>query len=113
MAHRIIWKIVTGNDPAEQIDHKDGNCDNNAWQNLREASQPQNQWNTKVRSTNESGASNIFRLNTVRATSKKWRVKISHNGVREFIGDYHTFSEAISARNEAITKHRSPGFVRP
>lgn len=33
--HRIIWKMVTGEDPGDlQINHKDGDKLNNAWDNL-------------------------------------------------------------------------------
>lgn len=46
--HRIIWAIVTGAWPAEQIDHRDGNKTNNRWANLREATPAMNAQNLRV-----------------------------------------------------------------
>src|SRR5215831_15782353 len=37
--HRIIWKLVTGVEPPETLDHIDQNRKNNRWVNLRVATQ--------------------------------------------------------------------------
>src|SRR6185437_16179325 len=55
LEHRIIWKLVTGNDPVAEIDHANGVGDDNRWSNLREASRTQNAHNLKTPSTNTSG----------------------------------------------------------
>lgn len=36
MQHRVIWRLVTGDEPF-MVDHHDTNGLNNAWENLREA----------------------------------------------------------------------------
>lgn len=45
MAHRIIWKMQTGDEPRE-LDHKDRDGTNNRWTNLRVATRPENLWNS-------------------------------------------------------------------
>ena len=39
--HRIIWKLMTSQDPTHFIDHKNRNRSDNCWKNLREASDSQ------------------------------------------------------------------------
>ena len=47
MAHRIVFKMVSGNDPGKlQIDHIDRNKKNNSPSNLRLATNAQNKQNT-------------------------------------------------------------------
>ena len=111
-AHRIIWKMMTGEDAKQQIDHINGHCDDNRWINLREATALQNAWNKPMRSTNTSGHECISPLNTKRATSKKWRVTIGVNGKRLFVGDFYTKSEAIAEYNKMLGKLRDPLFRR-
>ena len=43
-AHRIIWKMFTGEDPTEDIDHIDGNRTNNKIENLQSVSHRENIW---------------------------------------------------------------------
>ena len=45
LAHRLIYKLMTGKDPVEVLDHKDGNRCNNRWENLRPATWQENNWN--------------------------------------------------------------------
>lgn len=40
--HRVIWKMVKGNDPVNVIDHIDGNPLNNDPKNLQDITQSQN-----------------------------------------------------------------------
>lgn len=45
MAHRVIWKMVTGEDPGDQIDHRNLDNVDNTWGNLRPADYASNSQN--------------------------------------------------------------------
>lgn len=110
--HRIVWKMMTNTDPVDQIDHIDGDPDNNRWGNLRASTQTQNTWNLKPRSNCTSGHSCIYPMNTKRAASKKFRVLMRFQGKQRLVGDYHTFNEAKAAYETAFAKYRDPSFKR-
>ena len=44
--HRVVWKLITGEDPENMIDHKDRDPSNNSWLNLRISNDSLNQGNT-------------------------------------------------------------------
>lgn len=46
LAHRIAWKLATGNDPVAEIDHKNRNRSDNRLDNLREATHSENACNS-------------------------------------------------------------------
>ena len=48
LAHRIIWKMETGEEPAD-IDHKNGDASNNKWKNLRGCTHMNNLQNRRTR----------------------------------------------------------------
>lgn len=49
LVHRVIWKMVYGADPLEDIDHIDGDPTNNTLSNLRMASKFENMRNARKR----------------------------------------------------------------
>lgn len=110
--HRVIWKMMTGEDPKEQIDHVNGVYDDNRWVNLREASQFQNAWNRATNKASETGLKCIHPLRTKRASSKKWRVKMRVDGRQKLVGDYVHLEEAIAARDAFLLTCRDPEFIR-
>ncbi len=55
LAHRVIWKLITGNDAHIGIDHIDGNKRNNEFSNLRLASKQQNAYNRGKSPRNKTG----------------------------------------------------------
>jgi hypothetical protein len=89
-AHRIIWKMATGEDPIDTIDHRNGNPFKNAYENLRVATRGQQAWNRKRPKTNTSG----YRGATWHRKSKKWIASIVHDGTRYHIGQFDTAKEA-------------------
>jgi hypothetical protein len=95
LAHRVIWKLVTRHEPTAQIDHKDGNRLNNAWRNLREAIQTEQNWNASIHRDNTSGFRGVSRAR------QKWVADIMTNGVRRYIGVFDTPEEASAAYETA------------
>lgn len=101
MAHRIIWMISYGRWPEEQIDHWDGDPDNNCLGNLREATQFQNQQNRKDKSEHV-GAS-------WHKKKRRWQSRISANGRMRTLGYFDT-AEAAHQRyvQEKALVHYNP-----
>jgi hypothetical protein len=112
MAHRIIWKMMTGSEPPDHLDHVDGNVANNRWINIRAATSFSNRWNAGLRRNNTSGFPCIYPLHTKRPTSKKFRVVMYVNQRKTLIGDFHTFEEAKAAYETAFDKHRNIEYMR-
>lgn len=98
-AHRLIWRYMTGEDPGElEIDHKDENKYNNAFINLRKATNGQQQGNRSVRKDNK------VRLKGVCKVRNKYRAQIRCNGKHMHLGYYPTKEEAHKAYCEAADK---------
>lgn len=57
--HRLAWFYVHGRWPTADIDHINGNRDDNRLCNLREATRQQNIQNSKRRSDNRSGIKGV------------------------------------------------------
>jgi HNH endonuclease len=103
--HRIIWKLVTGVEPPETIDHTDGNRSNNAWSNLRPASEREQKWNMKTRIDNRSG------YRGVSADRDKWCARINVCGTYQFLGNFATAEQASSVY-EAVARKLHGEFYR-
>lgn len=98
--HRIIWIIVTGEEP-ECIDHMDGNSLNNKWENLRSVSHRINGKNQKIHTTNTSGTSGV----TYRKDSGRWRARIMVDDNMISLGTFKEKNDAIEARKKAEGKY--------
>ena len=80
-AHRLIWKLVTGKEPKGTIDHKNGNRDDNRFENLREADMSQQNWNKETRGYFKRGNSYQVRV-TARGATKRQTVYTEEDAIR-------------------------------
>lgn len=85
LAHRLAFLFMTGKWPAKFIDHVDGEGLNNAWSNLREASNAQNQQNRQRAKKNSStGLLGVSRASGGRG----FQSQIQVNGENRHLGYY-------------------------
>ena len=95
-AQRIIWKMMTGSDPEEQIDHIDGDRMNNRWSNLRMATNGQNKANGGLYKNNKSGYRGVCWDDHHNA----WTVQVN----RRRIGRFKALGDAVIARDRAALR---------
>lgn len=100
-AHRVIWALATGVWPKEQIDHIDHDRQNNCWDNLREATNQENQQNQTRRKDNISGICGVG----WHKQTQKWQANIRINGRLNHLGLFLDKNDAGVARKVAETKH--------
>jgi hypothetical protein len=96
LAHRVIWKMVTGEDAVE-VDHIDGDRSNNRWANLRSVTSSGNNRNSSRRSDNTSGVVGVV----WHKRARKWMAGTSVDGRYQFLGLFDSFDEAVAARKAA------------
>lgn len=110
LAHRLIWLWMTGEWPADSIDHINHDRLDNRWANLREVTHAENMKNLARRSGNKSGATGVFQV----SQSKKWRAYIQRDGKRHYLGMFSERNEAVTARRSAereLGYHANHGAV--
>lgn len=91
-SHRIIWKMITGEDP-EFIDHIDGDGSNNRFENLRDVSHSENLKNQSRYRNNTSGFTGV----TYHKRDKVWIARINAGGKLVQLGSFKTKEEATAA----------------
>jgi len=103
LAHRIAYYMYHGVDPLENlVDHEYGGESNNKINNLRLASNSQNQMNhINLRSDNTSGVTGV----SWAKDKKKWHSTICRDGVHINLGHFTNKEDAIQARKEGEKKY--------
>lgn len=98
LMHRMVAERA-GYGEAKQIDHRDGNRLNNTRQNLRPATNAQNQMNRRVVLA-QSGVKGVYPN-----TNGKWQARLMVGGKIYNFGTYDTLAEAAEARRQAEKKY--------
>lgn len=109
---RLAFLYMTGAWPKLFSDHKNGERDDDRWDNLRDVSRSQNLRN--VRPRGRHGLKGVT-LRTDKNRNKRWHASICIEGRARSLGDFATGAEAAAAY-EAAAKHHHGEFavsVRP
>ena len=91
--HRLAWFYMVGKWPEGQIDHINGQKDDNRFQNLRDVSKVQNTQNQRraQRSNKSTGVLGTYKVGS------KFAARVSHNNKKVYLGLYATIEEAQAA----------------
>lgn len=101
LAHRIAWKMASGSDPGEfEVDHIDGDPQNNRPENLRLATHGQNQTNGRAFRNNKCGYRGVY----FHSRRRKWTAQINHMKKAHSLGFFDTPEAAAAAYNKAALK---------
>jgi hypothetical protein len=92
--HRVVWKYMTGDEPPKSIDHKDRDPGDNRWDQLREATSAEQQWNRGYK-IGTSGFKGVQRKRG------KWSASIRNNYTKLWLGVFDTPEEASAAYEAA------------
>ena len=96
-AHRVIWAIVHGEWPSDQIDHINHNRTDNRIGNLREATNLDNSRNQGLSRKNTSGVCGVV----FDKDHGKWRAQIRFDHKNKYLGLFDQKGDAIDARRAA------------
>lgn len=94
-AHKVIWLMMTGEWPAEEIDHRNRSPGDNRWSNLRAASSQQNKINRVVAKNLSTGILGVHRHPNLK--NKPYSSQVKRDGRLKRLGYFATADEAHEA----------------
>lgn len=92
MLHRLIYKMMLGNDP-EFIDHINGMRDDNRWDNLRSVTIAENNRNCRIKNNNTTGHTGVY----FSEQSGNFISAIIYNGIKIHLGSFDDVATAGAA----------------
>jgi hypothetical protein len=95
--HKIVYALYNNVWPPVNIDHIDGNTYNNRPENLRLATQAENNKNARNRKDNKSGVRGVC----WNKAKNRWVVSIGIKGKNNQVGVAVSFSDAVALRIDA------------
>jgi len=100
-AHRLAFLYMTGEFPAIDTDHINGDKADNRWINIRAVSTMENMQNQKMGKANTSGVVGVGLI----ANSPKWKAYIRVSGHYIHLGCFTDKEAAASARKDAEQRY--------
>lgn len=94
--HRLAWLWMTGEWPADEVDHINGDRFDNRWVNLRAATNSQNSVNK-----GQPRSSSPFKGVRFDPRRNYWQARIKHQGHQQHLGYFDTPEEAAEAYRKA------------
>jgi len=104
LSHRIAWAMHYGRQPLE-IDHINGDRNDNRICNLREVDRQQNQRNRGSKASSTYKGVSRITTKAHSARQKPWRARITIDGKEKIIGCFETAEEAGLAYQIAAEKY--------
>ena len=104
LAHRLAYVLFTGKDLDGELDHINGDRDDNRKCNLRIASNSMQQRNCCIRKDNKSGVTGV-RVMSTKSGKVRYRASIRLGLSNISLGTYGTLSEAAQARKAAEVEY--------
>lgn len=95
-----MHRLIAGDPPGLDVDHRDGNGLNNRRSNLRAATKSQNAHNARLSRRNSSGAKGVYWSNR----AQRWIVEIRLHGQRHYVGTFVRLDDASSAYASASAR---------
>lgn len=99
--HRLAWLYMTGEWPADEVDHVNLVRDDDRWENLREATHEENLRNYPRPRHNTSGVKGVY----WNKKNRKWKAQIRVNRSRIYLGLFDSLDEAAAAYAAASAQH--------
>tara|TARA_R110000868_G_scaffold187799_1_gene430513 strand:- start:297 stop:680 length:384 start_codon:yes stop_codon:yes gene_type:complete len=100
-SHIIAWLLHYGKWPGSDIDHRDGNGENNRISNLRLSTHIENLMNRSMSKRNKTGKTGVCWSKS----KNKWEASIRVMYKLIYLGAFEDFSIAVKAREDAEKKH--------
>ena len=97
LSHRLAIFYVTGEWPDGFVDHIDGDRTNNAFNNLRTASNSENMHNRWYQKNSSTKLKGVYFDKRYQGTRYAWSSKIMVDGKSYLLGSYSTKEEAYAA----------------
>lgn len=97
--HQVVWLMFNDSLPEGTLDHRDTNPTNNRIENLRPATDSEQQGNKKVQKNNTSGYKGVGFRSDIKA--KPWKAYIKHEGKSVHLGYFSTAEAAAKCYDEA------------